>query len=50
MIRTWLRDMRDGARILRSREFWRAFRHYWSDEEVAKRIDAWVERNRRRGQ
>ena len=43
-MRTYLRDLRQGARILMGREFWREFRRYWSPSEVGQRMDAWVKR------
>lgn len=33
-------------RVLLSREFWRAFAHYWSGPEISHRIDLWVARFR----
>lgn len=41
-----LREMREGFRIIRSRESWRAFRRYWSGQEIAARIDEWTSRVR----
>jgi hypothetical protein len=38
--------MREGARQLCSREFWRAFRDYWSADAVSKRLDEFNERLR----
>lgn len=48
MTRRWLADMREGGRILTTRDFWRTFRTYWSGEAVAGRMEAWVERQKRR--
>ena len=45
MIRRWLAELREGARILRSRDFWRAFKAYWVDELPA-RMDEWTARQR----
>lgn len=38
--------MREGFRIVFSRGFWRAYRHYWSGSEISHRIDLWVARFR----
>ena len=43
-MRAWLRDMREGARILTTRDFWRTFADYWHPTNVAARIDAWTGR------
>lgn len=34
-----LRDLREGLRVLCSRDFWRAFRNYWSGDAVSARLD-----------
>ncbi len=38
----------DCLTILRGRDFWRAFADYWSGDAIAARMDAWVERVKRR--
>ncbi len=45
-VRRYLRELAEGFRILRSREFWQSFREYWSSEAVATRIDAFAARLR----
>lgn len=45
-IRRELREMREGARVLCSREFWRGFFDYWSAESISARMDDWVSRVR----
>lgn len=42
----YLRDLREGLSILCSRNFWRAFRSYWSPDAIAGRMDEWVARTR----
>lgn len=42
----YLRDACEGWRILRTRRFWQDFRHYWSLDQVTKRMDAWADRQR----
>jgi hypothetical protein len=41
-LRQELRDFRDGARIIASREFWRAFAAYWHPAALAARMDEWA--------
>ena len=38
----YLRDLRDGFRVLRSRDFWRAFAEFWSGPAIAARMDEWT--------
>ena len=45
-MRAWLRDMREGARILTTRDFWRTFRDYWLPDSIAARMDDWTSRTR----
>jgi hypothetical protein len=45
-MREWLRDVREGFRIMRSRRFWRSFRDYWSTGSISARMDAWTSRVR----
>jgi len=45
-MRRYLADLREGCRILATREFWTAFRTYWSPDAVSKRIDKWATRDR----
>lgn len=47
MIRRYLADCREGARILATRDFWRTFRDYWSADSVADRLGAWLDRRKR---
>lgn len=37
-MRRYLADLREGCRIIVTREFWNAFRAYWSPDAIAKRI------------
>ena len=46
VVRRHLRDSIEGFRILRSREFWQAFRDYWSAEAISARLDAFAARLR----
>jgi hypothetical protein len=45
-VRRWLNEMREGARILASRDFWRAFGAYWSAAAISARMDDWVHATR----
>ena len=45
-VRRYFRELAEGFRILRSREFWRAFRAYWSADAVSKRLDEYAARLR----
>ena len=38
-MKRYLADLREGCRIVATREFWVAFRDYWSWDAIAKRID-----------
>jgi hypothetical protein len=38
--------MRDGFGILRTREFWRSFRDYWSSDSISGRMDDFTSRTR----
>jgi hypothetical protein len=42
----WSAEVREGFRQICTREFWRAFRDYWSSEAVSARIDDWTHRYR----
>jgi hypothetical protein len=42
----YLRDLREGLRVLCSRGFWRGFRDYWSVDAVSARIDDFTARFR----
>lgn len=44
----WLRDTWEGFRIVCSREFWDAFREYWSPEAIGARLEAYTERVKRK--
>lgn len=46
MIRNYLRECADGARILCSREFWRHFRDYYRPDAVAERMERFAVRLR----
>lgn len=41
-----MRTLAEGVRILCGRDFWRAYWDYWRPEAVAKRMEAWVERQK----
>lgn len=45
-IRRELAELREGARILTSRNFWRAFHRYWSPDAISGRMDEWASRRR----
>ena len=44
-----LKTARDAWREITSRDFWRAFRHYWSAPQIAARMNAFADRLERRG-
>jgi hypothetical protein len=46
-VKGWLAGLAEGGRQLCSREFWRAFRDYWSGAAIAGRMDTWIERQER---
>ena len=46
-MRAWLSEMREGFRQLCSREFWDAFRDYYSTEKIKARLDAFAEKARK---
>jgi len=43
-VKRYLADLREGCRIIVSREFWDAFRDYWSWDAIAERVDEWAKR------
>lgn len=46
-VRAYLRDLRVGARILCSREFWRFFWQFYN-VTIWERLDAWTKEQERR--
>jgi hypothetical protein len=41
-LRRQLTEIREGGRILASRDFRRTFAHYWSGPEISRRMDDWA--------
>ena len=41
-MRRYLAELREGCRIIVTREIWVAYRAYWSPDAIAKRMEKWA--------
>jgi len=45
-----INDFKEAIKILLSKEFWKDFKHYYSDKEMAKRLDNFTKKIKDRNQ